>query len=139
MRFAVNQGDVCSEEIDGEVIVINLTTGCYYSLGGSGAAIWPMATAGWNAAEIAAQFAGASPEAAAIETEVAGFLDHLCAENLLIASAGNGRVELPGLAPASGFATPAIEKFTDMQELLLVDPIHEVAEAGWPLRETGGA
>ena len=30
------------------------------------------------------------------------------------------------------FEFPIIEKFTDMQELLLLDPIHEVDEKGWP-------
>jgi hypothetical protein len=25
-----------------------------------------------------------------------------------------------------------LQKFTDMQDLLLLDPIHEVDESGWP-------
>jgi hypothetical protein len=27
-----------------------------------------------------------------------------------------------------------LEKFTDMHDLLLMDPIHEVSDAGWPHR-----
>jgi hypothetical protein len=30
------------------------------------------------------------------------------------------------------FEIPALEKYTDMEELLLLDPIHEVDETGWP-------
>ena len=31
------------------------------------------------------------------------------------------------------FQSPEIQKFTDMEDLLLIDPIHEVdEEAGWP-------
>jgi hypothetical protein len=30
------------------------------------------------------------------------------------------------------FVEPALNKYTDMQELLLLDPVHEVSEAGWP-------
>jgi hypothetical protein len=32
------------------------------------------------------------------------------------------------------FAPPTLEQYTDMQELLLLDPIHEVDEQGWPLQ-----
>ena len=30
------------------------------------------------------------------------------------------------------FTNPVLEKFTDMAELLLLDPIHEVDDSGWP-------
>ncbi len=30
------------------------------------------------------------------------------------------------------YAPPALETYTDMQELLLLDPIHDVDETGWP-------
>jgi len=136
MRFSINDQDICSEEIDGEVIIINLTTGCYYSLRGSAAALWPLALAGWSAAEIATQFMSAASEPASIEAEITAFIDHLCVENILLKRSDAVRQEVTGLVPAINFSTPFVEKFTDMQELLLVDPIHEVAEAGWPLRET---
>jgi hypothetical protein len=37
-------------------------------------------------------------------------------------------------APAAGavFAPPRLEVFDDLQDLFLVDPIHDVDEAGWP-------
>ena len=39
-RVRVNGPDVMHETIDGEVIVINLTSGNYYSVRGVGADIW---------------------------------------------------------------------------------------------------
>jgi hypothetical protein len=38
--------------------------------------------------------------------------------------------EIDGSAPS--FTRPVLNKFGDMQDLLLLDPIHEVDEAGWP-------
>jgi hypothetical protein len=38
----------------------------------------------------------------------------------------------PLTAAAAITAAPVLEKYTDMQELLLLDPIHDVEEAGWP-------
>ena len=30
------------------------------------------------------------------------------------------------------FEPPLISKYSDMQELLILDPIHDVSDAGWP-------
>jgi hypothetical protein len=30
------------------------------------------------------------------------------------------------------FPAPVLNKFTDMQMLLLIDPIHDVSQKGWP-------
>lgn len=139
MRFSLNEAEACSEEIDGEVIIINLTTGCYYSLGGSAATVWPLALAGYTAAEMAVHFMPVAPDPQAVEAQIAAFLEYLCAEGLLLATDAVAHGDVPGLAAPASFSAPVAEKFTDMQELLLVDPIHEVAEAGWPLRDTEGS
>jgi hypothetical protein len=34
---------------------------------------------------------------------------------------------------AGEYRSPAIERFDDLEELLVLDPIHEVDEAGWPV------
>ena len=51
------------------------------------------------------------------------------------ASAEQGSVPAP---PAAGaYETPILERYTDMQEYLLIDPIHGVDERGWPAGKTG--
>ena len=30
------------------------------------------------------------------------------------------------------FSTPLVEKYTDMAELILLDPVHDVSALGWP-------
>jgi hypothetical protein len=37
-------------------------------------------------------------------------------------------------ASRSPFKPPRLEKHTDMQDLILIDPVHEVSAAGWPHR-----
>jgi hypothetical protein len=59
---------------------------------------------------------------------VRALLDRLTADGLLErtgdASADTGSdVDLGALA---------YERFTDMEELILLDPVHDVSEAGWP-------
>jgi hypothetical protein len=31
------------------------------------------------------------------------------------------------------YISPVIETFSDMQEILLLDPVHDVDKAGWPI------
>lgn len=40
-----------------------------------------------------------------------------------------------GHAAAEPFEPPVLEQYTDMQDLLLLDPIHEVDEQGWPMTQ----
>ena len=45
-RFKVNTPPVIHETLDGEVIVVNLDTGTYYSIPGTGAEIWTLVDQG---------------------------------------------------------------------------------------------
>ncbi len=74
------------------------------------------------------------------ERAVGQFLDELKQEALIIptteplAQSRTGTTaELAGNTVwEKSFEAPILHKFTDMQELLLLDPIHEVDETGWP-------
>ena len=136
VRYHVNVPRVVHETIDGEVVIINLDTGSHYSLDGVGAAIWnrleqsaaPSEIAGWLAEHY-------KKLASEMEPVVQALTDQLQAEELLVplapaappAAHSNGATVLP---PA--FVLPVLHKHNDMQDLLLLDPIHEVDETGWP-------
>src|SRR5688572_25295611 len=51
-RVIVNQTDVAAEVIDGEAIIMNLSTGMYYSMDGVGALLWNWAGRGHTFAEM---------------------------------------------------------------------------------------
>jgi len=39
------------------------------------------------------------------------------------------------VASGAPFATPVVEVFNDLADLIAIDPVHEVdASAGWPMR-----
>ncbi len=71
---------------------------------------------------------------AGIRASVDRLIDELLSQGLLVEVApasGPDRQRLPdGRVP---FADPQLHTYTDMQEFMLVDPLHEVDEAaGWP-------
>jgi hypothetical protein len=143
--FTINAPSVIHQTLDGEVIVVNLDTGVYYSLAGTAAEIWTALEAGASAARtargLAQRYSAAGSE---LEDAVAAFVGELEQEELIVAGAAAGAEETGVDAAANGvahpsFVAPVLQKYTDMQELLLLDPIHEVDEAGWPHPLAGGA
>ena len=141
--YRVNTPRVVHETIDDEVVIIDLDTGSYYSLDGVGAVIWnrldqnatPAQIAGW----LAEQYGAGAPQ---IESAVDTLTAELQAEALILPV--EGQPMAAGAFPANGvlalpdtFATPILHKHTDMQDLLLLDPIHEVDDSGWPAIKKG--
>ena len=132
--LVVNSPAVVAEAFEEEVVVIHLERGTYYSLAGSAPRLWPLIGCGLDAAAIAARVAAATPgDAESVESAVLGFLRELEVEELLRPGAGSGAP--PELSPAATFEPPTMEKFTDMQELIALDPVHDVSDAeGWPVK-----
>lgn len=133
VSYRVNSPSVVGEVLDNEAVIINLTSGAYYSLNESGSAIWTLLESGSSRDGILgilrAQFT--------VDEAMAGrHLDHFLAvlaeEALIVESdspAGEGAVPEQAVQE---YEPPQLMKYTDMQELILLDPIHDVDEKGWP-------
>lgn len=144
-RFRVSGPNIVHEVIEGEVVIVNMNNGYYYSSENIGSVVWRMVEQGSTYGEIIAALAARYPGSSAeIERTTAQMIGELRDEGLIIGTeAGPGGV-VPADAFAglddSGFMPPQLHKHKDMQDLLLVDPIHEVEATGWPNRkgEPGG-
>ena len=140
-QYTVNSRKVVHETIGGETILIHLETGTYYSLAGSASEIWGvLATTGTTDAVVRALRRRYDAAPGEIESAVSRLVEELRGEQLIEPVNGSAPAlaepQVPGEeGPPTPFQPPALEKFTDMQEMLLLDPIHEVEEeAGWPHR-----
>jgi Coenzyme PQQ synthesis protein D (PqqD) len=135
LHLRVKAPEVIHETIDGEVIIINLGTGNYYSVKGTGASVWtilhenPGVTVDQLTAAVASRHATSDDLTAAIEQFVADLL-----REDLVATDGEQTTMAPASpdSPAEEWQPPVLEKYTDMQDLVLLDPVHEVEPAGWP-------
>jgi hypothetical protein len=138
LAFRIDDPKVVHEVFDDEVVIINLETGVYYSVACLAADVWTSIGESEDLIrDLAARY---RRPAADVEAVIRPFLDRLVDEGLIVPDlradgdppprAGAGRAATP--APA--FETPVLHKYSDMQELLLLDPIHEVDDVGWPVR-----
>jgi hypothetical protein len=140
MKYRVNNPNVTSEEIDGEIIIVNLLNGNYYSAVDLAAHLWRRIERGDNVGsirdELLVRFAD---QRDSIEVDLSEFLLKLESEALIVKQsreespndpAPNGNSVDIGM-PAS-YSVPVLSCYSDMQDLLLLDPIHDVADVGWP-------
>ncbi len=128
-RFRINTDEVAAKMIDGEAIIINLTTGVYYSMDGTGGQIWSLLEARRDVSFIVDALA---PRYGVAETEcrrdVEHLVDKLLAENLIVALDNEAGAEPDGepvalpADPARDYAAPSLNIYRDMGDLLALDP-----------------
>ena len=133
LHYTIDPNRVVHETIDGETILIDLETGTYYSLTGSGSEIWALLLAGHSQAGAVAEMAhryASDPQP--VTDLTTALIERLTATGLLSETAGPAPGPAPPPPAREGFAAPVLEAFTDMQQFLVLDPIHEVQDSGWP-------
>jgi hypothetical protein len=129
---------VIHQTIDLETVIINLDSGRYYSLNPSGSAIWLELLAFASPSEISASLVESNPTAAtAIPDQVSEFVTELVREDLLAPVSVSARTASPP-SPAHNvpYSPPFLDKYRDMEELIPLDPIHQVGALGWPHKES---
>ena len=134
MVYKFNTPRMIHETIDKETVVIDTETGVYYGITGCGYLIVQVLDQGADVSTLTARLAAAfrlAPDA--LHPVVESFVATLAAEALIVPVADAERIDVdPPDAADEPFAPPVLEKFTDMRDLLLMDPIHDVSDAGWP-------
>lgn len=118
--------------MDGEVLVIDSVNGHYHSIAGTGALVWGLLEEPQDCESIASSLDADAPH---IRTDVEKFLGELQARDLIIATSESvPKVPLKP-EPIGDYAPPELHSHTDLEDLLVFDPIHEVGEGGWPERK----
>jgi hypothetical protein len=108
--------------------------------GQTGAVVWGWIEQGLNEQAILSQLKlSYRGDASTIAQGLAAFVDQLLEHELVVASAaGEASAEPAAEAEAETqdalppFRAPQLEVYSDMRDLLLLDPIHDVTDVGWP-------
>lgn len=119
--FQINAPDVIFDVFDDEAVVMNLGTGFYYSLSKSATEIWSFFVTPSVLNE----------SSLAILSLHRDFIDLLIDQNLIIPIQIETKI-VNEIVFTNGPVT--ITKFEDMQDLLLLDPVHDIALSNdvWP-------
>lgn len=147
IRFVIPQ-QIASEHYDNEVLAINLDSGTYYSLTGDGPLLWSLIQKVGTLDSIAEAFLRESSgnNSVSILGAIYNFLQRLVSEGLITVENSAALEALSGAssAPQKAVSECGLPKFelqiyTDMQDLLLLDPIHDVESEGWPVARSSNS
>ena len=139
--YQICSPNIIHESIEGEVVIVDLDKGFYFSLRGTAAEIWADIVAGASAEQIAQQLMlKYTGEDQKIESAVINLISDLLKENIIVPAVIHSKNYQPFMQKhettynetSEEFSIPVLEKYSDMADLLLLDPIHEVDETGWP-------
>lgn len=133
--YVANLDAVTSETFDGDTVLINFLTGTYFSLRGSAPLIWNLLGSPTTIDRIAAAI---SDDPTSDREAVATVIETLVTENCVLPVEAD-EADLNNSAMRAGLVgpvePPVVQIFRDLQELIVVDPVHEVDQFdGWPHR-----
>jgi hypothetical protein len=141
LLYQISQPEVVFENFGDEIVIINLDNGNYYSIDNVAANIWEFIERGYNRIEIMNEivklYVG---DLKTMQDAVGMFIEELHQEGLIRTGSATSIMTREQIKDEGGdidltkidFALPALNRYTDMQDLLLLDPIHEVDDTGWP-------
>ena len=142
ITFKVKTPNVIFEIYENEIVLINLDNGNYYSITDTAAEIFDFMIQDSSKDEIINKIINKyEGEIAEIVSSIDTFLEDLLKDDLIIQEEKNiGDVPFQNEETKtwnseqekSLFKPPVLNRYTDMQDLLLLDPVHEVDETGWP-------
>lgn len=123
-RYSVREKEIAAKVFDEEVIIINLATNIYFSFRATGHQVWQMLDAGWSFEEMAHAFAEIYDiDDETVCSDVGNLIDELLHHGLVEADPARTRSQdFLASADGSGYTPPNLECYTDMQDLLALDP-----------------
>ena len=136
-RWLINKPSVISDILDGELVIMNNVGGKYHTSAGTGPLIWLCIDRGMSRSAIVNAIANAcSVGEDRIAPDLDAFIKELVSQGLISGAKGEQVAAEPEPPPLSrtAYEKPELSTYSDMQDLLLLDPIHDVSEEGWPVR-----
>ena len=126
--------NVTARSFGDEIVAANFLRGVYYSMLGPAAQIWEGLMAGVPLDRVIAEvgsLSDADPQEFGAAAQA--FVDGLVEERLIVPGERIPDEAWKPANPADGrYGLPILERYTDMEDLLRLDPVHEVDDMGWP-------
>jgi hypothetical protein len=139
--YTIDKSRFVFEQFDKEMVLINLEDGLYYNVSDTGTEVLHLLEQGLSVAEVLDVLSVRYSNTDELPALVESFVAELEKQGILLplpqdapASSVSTAKETPRNGAETSFAPPVLTRFDDMQEILLLDPIHQVSEQGWPNR-----
>ena len=124
-RFESNVDEVASSLMDGELVLINLSTGIYYGTGNVGSLIWQLVDLGFSVSEtvetVAARY---GLPADRVKADVHAVLEEMLQERIFLPASSpraRGVYKPEAIDAVPTYESPVLHVYRDMGDLLALD------------------
>lgn len=137
--YGIDETAVVSDVIGGEAVMLHRVSGDYFSTDGAGCLIWQWIGEGqsrdWMIKTLSTRFAAEPSEiAVAVDAFLADLVNHKLVRGIGEGVGSLAEAALESLSHArTEFVPPVLHVYSDIRRMILLDPIHEAAETGWPI------
>lgn len=133
--FELNNPPCIQEVIDNDAVIIDLDTGTYHNMKGFSGTVWTLVIERYQLDKIVAALCTDDATKQLFGVYLNQFIEMLLAKNL-VRTCGSDNEERPPAIELPDDIKLDCTSYTDMQELLALDPIHEVDDTvGWPQKK----
>ena len=131
--YALNEEKMFADITDGIAIVINSDTGVYYGMNPLGTAVFEKLIQGADSNDILSALKTMANVPDNIAEKLEKFIADLLAKDLIKPASGNNpNVNFNADISTENNFEMTLNEYSDAQELLMADPIHEIKEeTGW--------
>jgi hypothetical protein len=133
--IVANLAVTASENFAGEAVIIHFERGTYFSLRGSGGTIWSFLQAPTSIATITTAVRTQEQlPSTDFETKLTAFVAKLAEHDLITSSLEPPAPPVISAEAVASLSTaPDLEVYSDLAELIAMDPVHEIdILTGWP-------
>jgi hypothetical protein len=133
-QLILNTANISQERLDGEVVVISFNSGKYFSAKGPAADIFWLIQNGVDQELWSEIFNDHFPNFSITESGIESFLTSGISEELFLPlqTPTKEKILLPLDYERGEWEAPKLVIFEDLQDLLLLDPVHDTSLEGWP-------
>jgi oligoribonuclease NrnB/cAMP/cGMP phosphodiesterase (DHH superfamily) len=134
LKLGPNRPDIVSEKFEDEYILVSLINGNYYSLRGTASDLWDHVEDTCNMQSLVSAYRDHYDLNQENMRSLEDFLKDLISQGLAKTVPDEDSIaSVLEIQNGGDFEIPVVEAYSDMQDLLLLDPIHDVdEETGWP-------
>jgi hypothetical protein len=128
--YKLNSPSCIAEAVDGDLIVINLASGRYYNMHHETVFAWNALTSGISPSDLILGNTWNNAQ----QLNFQKYVQFLLNEQLIVALSGQTLgLKAPEILINEVGESFYVDVFTDMEEMLKLDPIHDAnADTGWP-------
>lgn len=137
--YQIDHSRIMFEQFEDETVLVNTENGYYYSLSASGTEVLRLLQEGCKSGDLPRWLFGDADISQQQTPLIEDFVRQLIGEGILMERSSNNPNRLPEVppepacAPPIPFEPPVLERFEEVRDLLMIDPVHQVdQDYGWP-------